>query len=209
MSDNSTPLLSAPWEAVQQAALAALETDDENLLARVDAAIHHRFLNALLRGKGRDELAKLLFLVLESGKAREKEIRETFPRVVNEWNHMSELLVAVRESADPVDEVMRFLDTKHGWKLLRAVRDAGPLGITQGDLAKQLRIQDSNTSRLVSELQGRNIVERHSMGQRKFVTLGLLGQLVLEPQQPDVAEAPVQFMNLDDCRVKIEWEAAA
>ncbi len=212
MADNYARLLSAPWELVQEAALAALEQNDENLLERVDAAIHHRFLNALLRGKARDQFAKLLFLVLESGHAREREIREIFPRVVSQWNHMSELLAAARESADPVDEVKRFLDTReHGWNLLRAVLDAGPLGITQGDLAKQLGLQDSNTSRLVSELQGRNIVERHSMGQRKFVTLGLLGQLVIEPDQPDVVETPVPFRNLihNDCPQKVSWEMAA
>lgn len=162
----------------------ALEGNDSELLEDIDLAFHHLFL---MRSRKGSENSRIQFMdaVLSATESGDREVllHLTLPqRLSVRWEHLAELMEAFRQDRDRILDAVRLVNTRPGLKKIVAelVATNGETGSQVFQLAKRLNLSRPNLVNCLNTLEQHDIIERHRSGRNTFVSLGLVGQLVVE-----------------------------
>ncbi|MBI3681726.1 MAG: hypothetical protein HY235_15200 [Acidobacteria bacterium] len=176
-------LLDRPWPEVASAAIRALKNNDLAALDRVDTAIRHLFLHEAGEGTEESRSAFILNLFEITSSREAKQVDEDVParRFLTRWEHVAELTEAFRRDITAEEAARNLLRAReHGERLLQVVHSATPDGIRSTDLADELQLKTAYVSKLLREFEEYDLVERQRHGKNVWVTLGLVGRLLME-----------------------------
>ncbi|MEW6210545.1 MAG: winged helix-turn-helix domain-containing protein [Acidobacteriota bacterium] len=182
----SSKYLTMGWDELIEEARRGLKESDVETLRQLDAAFHHFFLNEARRG---DEKSKTRFImgilgVLHLSEARAVEPASEIQQFLCRWSHLDGLMDVLRREGGLAERAERFINSrKHADRLLEAAARAGARGIAAGELASELGISQQHLSKLLREMESRDIIERHSEGGKVYVCLGLVGEILVEERQ--------------------------
>lgn len=174
------------WEELIEAARQGLKDSDVEALRQLDAAFHHFFLNEARRGNEQSKTSFIMGIlgVLHLSEARAIEPASEVQQFLCRWSHLDGLMDVLRREGGLVERAARFISSrKHADQLLETVARAGIRGIAAGELASELEISQQYLSKLLREMQSRDIIERHSEGGRVYVCLGLVGEIIVEERE--------------------------
>lgn len=182
------------WNDLEAEARERLKSGDLEALREMDAAFHYFFVNELRRG---DEASRTEFImgvlgVLESPEFREVTEAAELQQILCRWKHLDELMDALRQDGDLIDEAERLVQSrKHAEQMLALLASVSEEGMKAGELASKLGISPQHLAKLLRELQSQDIIERHSAGKQVYVCLGLAGHLLVKRRSERQAEAAV------------------
>ena len=186
MSTIPGEFFSLPLDELVTRARTALAAKDVESLQELDGVLRHRFYHLARQGeeKALDEFIGGMFRIVESAEARAFGKPEQIVALLTVWRHLSDLADAVRRDVEPAEQAARLVSTrKHASRLVELATNAGSEGIRFSDLADQLGISKPYLSKLLRELEARDVIERHRAGRNTYVCLGLAGQLLAEREQ--------------------------
>lgn len=186
MSTIPGEFFSLPLDELVTRARTALAAKDVESLQELDGALRHRFYHLARQGeeKALGEFIGGIFRIVESAEARAFGKPERIVALLTVWRHLSDLADAVRRDVEPAEHAARLVSTrKHASRLVEVAARAGSAGIIHKDLARELDIKEPQLSKLLRELEARDVIERHRTGRNTYVCLGLAGQLLAERVQ--------------------------
>jgi DNA-binding MarR family transcriptional regulator len=171
------------WEGLIEEARKAFKERDIESLRGLDDAFHHFFLNELRRGneESRTEFIMGILEVVESPESREIGRADEVQELIVRWRHLDALMNVLRTDGDLIDQAERLIMSRElGERLLRTVEQAEFPGVKSGELARRLNISPPHMTKLLREMETCDVLERRPFGRNVYVTLGLVGQLLLE-----------------------------
>ena len=200
----SLELFSATEPELADRAIEAIEKNDTSTLEQIDSVFRYRFQILARRADydARTRLIRALLKVLGAAPAKQKPKPDPVQTFLARWELMDTLMAAFRKEVDMVAEGKRQIESRqYVRELLRKVVAAGDTGIPVTQLASEFDVKNSQMSRLVTELEEIQVVERFRSGRYKFVCLGEVGRKLLE-QPAGQFKWPADFRNISgalDC----------
>lgn len=174
--------MTAPWAELIDLALKALKKGSIVALRALDSVFHQRFLHEGRAGNdsSRHEFALSMAEIVESAEAREKPRPSQVQQLLARWDHTAELIGAMKTDVDAVKRASELIrGRKHPCQIVVELAHR-PQGIKAGMLAKQLGISAQHFSKIARELQHFDIIERRRAGKHVYVSLGLIGQQLVD-----------------------------
>lgn len=191
-------LLSADWGQLAATAAEALAAGSLDVLEEVDAVVHHRFIEALHSGdQRRQEFLDQIYRITGSREARGIARPEGTARLLTQWSHLGALVEAMRRKVDPVEKARQFVNTReHARTILARIDAAEAEGVQFGALAAEMPLEKSNLSRLLTEMEEHNLIEREREGRNVFLFLGLAAQ-VIRASEKERVDRPITQATLE------------
>ena len=203
MSTIPGEFFSLPLDELVNRARTALAAKNVESLQELDGVLRHRFYHLARQGeeKALGEFIGGMFRIVESPEARAFGKPEQIVALLTVSRHLSDLADAVRRDVEPAEQAARAVESldreageqehvarlvstrKHASRLVELATNAGSEGIRFSQLADQLGISKPYLSKLLRELEARDVIERHRTGRNTYVCLGLAGQLLAERKQ--------------------------
>lgn len=180
----SLELVSAADSDLALKAIEAIEKNDSYTLSEIDSVLRYRFQILARRGDydGRTRLIRSLLRILGSGPAKQAPKANPVQTILARWELMDLLMSAFRKEVDMLEEgKRRYLSRELVRKLLWALELAGETGEAVGSLAARFGKKVPPMSRLLTELEEFEVVERVRSGKNVFVRLGTIGRRLVTP----------------------------
>jgi len=184
--------LHLPLTELVALAKAALRDGDVSGVGKADEALHFHFFDQMRRGKPDERTAwgAALLELADSHEVRQATAGSPGREAVR-WEHLFQMVEALSLPTDLEQEAREFVDSRgYGRELLELVAKAEEANVPLpvGELARQLRRSKSTVVQVLGKMEGRGLVERRRDGRNVYVSLGLMGQVLMERKYPEFVQ---------------------